>query len=377
VSLPGVRDRLGVGATAAVLPSWVVARLLVVGAIAFSRYLVDELRPALAGAATRAHEGLLAWDASWYARIAEHGYAPPPNESLRFFPLVPMVSRGLADITPFDERAALVIVANASAFALGLLLFRLARLETGDPALARRSVWLLALAPAAYVLVMGYTEATATALAVATFLGLRTRRGGWAAVAGALAGAARPVGILLVVPAAVEAARGWRGARRSERWGRVAAVVAPAAGTAAFLAWVHVRFDDWWLPFRIQQQGNLRGSFANPLATLETATRGLLDGREVGTGLHVPWAILLAVLVVVAFRRWPPAYGAYAAAMLVAGVCSTNLDSLERYALSAFPFVLVAAALLTRDWLERSVFVLSGAAMVGYAVLAFLDAAVP
>ena len=91
----------------------------------------------------------------------------------------------------------------------------------------------------------------------------------------------------------------------------------------------------------------------------------------------MPWAVLLAVGVVISFRRWPLSYGAFAAAMLAAGISSSNLDSLERYALSAFPFVLVAAGLLRREWLERGVLVLSGGAMVGYAVLVFLSAAVP
>jgi hypothetical protein len=374
VSLP---DRRGDGALTAVLPGWVTARLLVAGALALSRFLVDELHPTVASAAARAHEGLLAWDGSWYARIAAHGYAPLPDESIRFFPLVPLLTRGVVEITPFTERAALVIVANASALVLGLLLYRLVCLETGDVALARRSVWLLALAPPAYVFVMGYSEATATALAVATFIGLRSRRWGLAAVGGALAGLARPVGLLLVVPAAIEVTRGWGAAKPRERWRRVVALVAPVAGAGAYLAWVQVRFGDWLLPVRIQERGNLRGSFANPLVTLEHATRGLLNGHNLGTGLHVPWAILLAVGVVLAFRRLPLAYGAFAAVMLAAGVSSSNLDSLERYALSAFPFVLVAAGLLSREWLERLVLVLSGGALVGYAVLVFLGAAVP
>lgn len=370
-------DRRGDGALTAVLPGWITARLLVGGALALSRFLVDELHPAAAGAAARAHQGLLAWDASWYARIAEHGYAPLPDESIRFFPLIPVLTRGLADVTPFDERAALVVVANASALALGLLLYRLVRLETGDAALARRSVWLVALAPPAYVFVMGYTEATASVLAVATFLALRTRRWGWAALAGALAGLARPVGVLLVVPAAIEAARSWRAVRPRERFRRLVALVAPAAGAGVYLGWVQLHFGDWLLPLRIQRRHNLRGSFANPITTLDHATRGLLDGHEVGTGLHVPWAVLLAVGVVISLRRWPLSYGAFAAAMLAAGISSSNLDSLERYALSAFPFVLVAAGLLRREWLERGVLVLSGGAMVGYAVLVFLSAAVP
>src|SRR5438874_727811 len=240
-------DRRGDGALTAVLPGWITARLLVAGALALSRFLVDELHPAAAGAAARAHQGLLAWDASWYARIAEHGYAPLPDESIRFFPLIPVPTRGPADVTPFHERVALV---------------------------------------------------------------------------------------------------------------------APAAGAGVYLGWVQLHFGDWLLPLRIQRRHNLRGSFANPITTLDHATRGLLDGHEVGTGLHVPWAVLLAVGVVISLRRWPLSYGAFAAAMLAAGISSSNLDSLERYALSAFPFVLVAAGLLRREWLERGVLVLSGGAMV-------------
>jgi hypothetical protein len=364
-------------ALAAVVPGWIAARLLVLSALTLARFLVDELRPAVAGAAARADEGLLGWDASWYARIAEHGYAALPDESVRFFPLVPVITRGLAAVTPLDERAALVVVANASALVLGVLLYRLARLETGDEALARRAVWVMALAPPAYVLVMGYTEAVAAALAVACFLALRTRRWGPAAAVGALAGLARPVGVLLVVPAAVEAAHGWRRTDAGERWRRLGAVAAPLAGTGAYLAWVQLRFGDWLLPVRVQRRGNLRGTFANPVTTLDGAFRDLLHGDHVGTGLHAVWAVALVVLLVVAFRRWPPAYGAFAAIMLAAGVSSSNLDSLERYALSAFPFVLAAAGLLSRGWLERFVLTLSAGAMAGYAVLVFLNTAVP
>jgi hypothetical protein len=371
---PGHRDG---SVVAAVLPSWLAARLLVLGALAQARFIVDELHPAVAGAAARADEGLLGWDASWYASIAEHGYTGLPDESFRFFPLVPGLSRGLAAVTPLDERGALIALANAAAFIAGVLLYRLVRLERGDEALARRAAWVLALAPSAYVLVMGYTEAVATALAVAFFYALRSRRHGWAVVAGVLAGLARPVGVLLIVPAAIEAANGWRRKPARERWWSLGVIASPVVGTAAYLAWVETRAGDWLLPVRVQRRGNLRGTFANPFTTLEGAFRDLAHGEHVGTGLHAIWAVALVVLLVVAIRRWPPSYSAFAAAMLAAGLSSSNLDSLERYALSAFPFVLAAATLMTRGWVERLVLTLSAAAMAGYAVLVFLNIAVP
>ena len=215
---------------------WLLGRVLVVGALALSRDIFDKVgappRPVALG------QGLFAWDAAFYRDIAEHGYRAVGDASLRFFPLVPMLGRGLGWVFFDHTAAALLVVANVSALAFGALLHRLALRETGDPGIARRAAWFAALFPAAAVLVLGYAEATAMMLGVVVFLGLRSSRFGWAVVAGFLAGLCRPVGVLLVIPAAVEVARGWRGASARSRVAGVGAVVAPVAGAAAYLAWV-------------------------------------------------------------------------------------------------------------------------------------------
>ena len=72
----------------------------------------------------------------------------------------------------------------------------------------------------------------------------------------------------------------------------------------------------------------------------------LVHGHHLGSALHLPWALLAVALVVVALRRWPLSYGAFAAAVLVVALTASNLDGFERYALSAFPLVLAGA---TRD----------------------------
>jgi hypothetical protein len=372
----GAGDR-AVQALREAAPGWITARVLVVGALALARLIVDRVEPATAGVSARVHEGLMVWDAGWYARIAREGYAALPDESLRFFPLVPLLTRGVAEVTGLGVRTALLLVANASALVLGALLYELARMETRDDALARRAAWLIALVPPAYVFVLGYSEATATLLAVAMFCCLRTRRWGWATPAGLLAGLVRPVGVLLVVPAAIEALRDLRSTGARERTLRLATVLAPLAGAGIYLGWVGSRFGDWALPLRVQQRAGLRGAFTNPLTNFVDAARALFDGRDTTTGLHLPWVVLLLLLVVVAFRHWPASYGAFALAMLMVGVSSSTLNSIERYALSAFPFVLAVASVTSRDWLERAVLILSGPVMVAYAVLAFLGIAVP
>jgi hypothetical protein len=126
----------------------------------------------------------------------------------------------------------------------------------------------------------------------------------------------------------------------------------------------------------VQESGNLRGRFSDPLVTVVHDAKDLFHGH-VGTGLHVPWLAVFVVLLVVALRRWPLPYGLYALGVLALAVSSSNFDSLERYALSAFPFVLAGAGLVSGEETERTVFSILGALLLAYSVLAFLNAVVP
>lgn len=358
------------------VPPWLVARVCVLAALVLARFIFSE---ALGGAdrPTQLDAGLLSWDAGWYARIASDGYAALPTEALRFFPLVPMLAQVLAVPLGGNTDLALLVVANASALAAGALLHRLVIFETHDRPLATRSVWLLALAPPATALVMGYAEATLLALSVGAFLALRTRRWGWAVAAGFLAGLCRPIGVALTIPALIEVARNWGRLGVRERVTGLAAAAAPIAGIASYLAWVESRLGIGSAPFRLQNEPHLRGAFTNPLARLLEAGRDLTGGDEFGSGLHLVWALLFLALLAVAFRRLPVSYGAFSAAILLVAMSSENLDSLERYALSAFPLV-PAAATMTKNWvIERSVLLLSTAGLVGYATLIFLAVSIP
>jgi len=358
------------------LPGWLVARVLVVTALALAHYLVDQLGVTDAVVRASVHHGLVGWDGAYYVGIADHGYEAMSRDALRFFPLIPLLARPLVWVG-IPAHASVVIISNVSALLAGMLLFILARRETRDSALAIRATWFLALAPAAFVLVMGYTEATTIALAIGMFLALRAKRWWVAAAIGVLAGLSRPSGFLLAVPALIEVARGLKGLSVNAYMARAAAVISPGVGTLLYLAWVGNRFGDMWLPYSIQTEAGRRGSFTNPVDTIGDALRGLWNGDTVGTGLHVPWLVLVLVLLVICFRTWPLSYGVYAAVSILAAVISSNLDSFERYALGAFPLILVVAALTSSRRVERSVLVLSGAAMTIYALLAFLHAYVP
>lgn len=378
-----LRRRTGVflGAIVEVLPAWLVARVVVLAALALAHGIVGRVRPGNAGAHLHVQQGLLTWDGGWYQSIAAHGYAASGTQSVRFFPAFPMAGRVLAWIPGIGTGPALVVLANLCSLAAMAALLLLVRADLGPrlgPDLARRSVWLLALAPAAYSLVLGYADGPLLLCSVVALYGVRSGRWWWAAGAGLVGGLVRPVGILLVVPAIVEV---WRrrhdAATPAARLAQAAAVLGPVVGTGSYLLWVDGQFGDPWLPFRVQQQLGHRGSLRLPLPAMWDNLRSVLHGHHLGSAAHVPWVLLAVALLVLAFRRLPATYGAFTAAVLVVALASSNLDSFERYALGAFPLVVAASTLTERRPVELAVLGCAGAAMAGYATLAFLGMVVP
>ncbi len=377
---PGVVGRVPWGAAAwsnwrtdlrAALVPWLVSRVLVgVGAmtavIAADRLIADRPVPL--------DQGLLAWDGAAYRDIAAHGYRSLPASGMRFFPLFPLVGRVVAFGSARFAGAGLVVVANVAALVALALLHRLVRLEFG-PRHAALAPWLLALYPAAFVLVLGYSESLLLVAALACFLAIRQRRWGWAALAGALAAACRPLGVVLVVPVLIEASRNWRRADRHERVARVGAVLAPLAALAAYFAYAHSITGGWLTPLRAQD--TFRGDFVEPLGRLARAVGDMFSFERLGDGLHAPFAVALVVLVVLAVRWLPLAYSAYSAAIVVLSLSAENLNSIERYGLNAFPLIIVVTMLANRFKLTQVVLTATAGVLVALTTLAYIGAYVP
>ena len=378
VSGPRATAKVVGSAVLAALPAWVVARVLVAAALVVAHLSVRSVRPDNPVALQRVHDGLLGWDAGWYRSIADHGYVAAGRESLRFFPLYPLLGRWLGSVPGVGTGVALVVVANVAALLAMAALLLLVRRDLGVTALAGRSMWLLALAPSAYSLVLAYSDAVLLLCSIVTFLGIRSRHWWWAAAAGLAAGAARPVGVLLVVPVALELWSHRATLRGPDRLAAgAAALLAPVVGAGAYLVWVGHRFGDAWLPLTVQQQGGHRGQLAVPFDAMWHDGLAALHGHHLGSAAHLPWIALCVVLVVVAWRRLPHSYALFSSAVLVVSLSSTNLDSFERYALGAFPLVVAASTATSRRPVELAVLVVSAAAMTGYATLAFLGVVVP
>ncbi|HUI48817.1 MAG TPA: hypothetical protein VL119_08975 [Acidimicrobiia bacterium] len=351
----------------AVLVPYVVSRLVVVVALVTVRHVMTTQHFAMP---VQTRDGLLSWDAAWYRDIAHAGYDGVAREGLRFFPLFPLLGRVVSWLPGATAGFGVVFVANASALVLGFALYQLAMHERADAELARRSVWLLYLVPPAFVLVMGYAEATFMTFAAITLLCLRTRRWWVAAVFGFLAGLTRPVGVLLAIPAAVE---GWE--KRDAR--AVAPVVAPVLGLFSYLIWAARRSHDFFYPLRAQQDPTRRGHWVDPVRAVAHNVRALFVGDHVSAGVHALSAVIFVGLLVVVIRRWPLSFALYAGVALVVALSSRNLDSLERYGLATVPFVLAGADVIAEPGRERVVLCLAAGGLVLASVLAFTGVLVP
>jgi hypothetical protein len=341
----------------AALPGWLAGRALVAVAwgltLALVEWRLDGLQPVTTA------QGIYAWDGAYYRDIAVGGYDAVEPGGIRFHPLLPLLAQSGLGV---------VLLANLGGLAAAAVVHRLVLSETDDADLARRSATLVGIAPPAFSTVWAYAEGPFLALAAAQLLALRYRRWWLGAGLGALAALLRPTGLLLAIPAAIEAVR-----RRVVTPASVAAVVAPVVAMAGFLAWVGDRYGDWFEPIRVQS--DLRGGAAFPPLRLVEGL-GEVVADPLGDGLHVPFAFGMVVLVWVAWRRFPRSWSVLAGVAVVVTLAADNLNSTERYAYGTVPLV-VALACVTGGRRWRPAVGLCAVLLVGMATLAWYGRYVP
>jgi len=324
------------------------------------------------------------WDSIHYLAIAQHGYARPGDAV--FFPLYPLLIRGLGFLIGSDPMAGVVISAACLAVAMTLL-HRLTELELGRRA-ADATVLLLAFAPMSFFFTAVYTESLFLALSLGCVYAARRERWRLAALLGALAALTRVTGVVLVVPLAVMRIRDTRRLGPGLAW----VLLVPAA-LAGYLAFTAAKGFGALAPVTQQTGATHRHVLTGPLDTIVLAVRAAFSGvRSLTTfppyapSLGGPFSggaesiLLLAVLaislaaLVAAFRRLALAYGAYAGAALLVCISSPvagqPLHSLDRYTLTIFPLWMAAGAWLADRRLTRAV-VLVGAGLLAFFTFQF------
>ena len=263
------------------------------------------------------------------------GYNGVAAEGLRFFPLFPLLGRAVSWLPGCVGRVRCRVRRERRPRSRsGSRVHALVMHERDDRELARRAVWLVYLVPPAFVLVMGYAEATFMTLAALV--------------------AARSAGAALVARGALRFARradpAGRGPARGARRGRGLAAARrrrPSRRSSrrcvGLLAYLGVgRAPHARLLVSAARAGGPDPArhWVDPIRAVAHNVHELFAGDHVSAGMHAVSAIVFVALLVVIARRWPLSFTLYAAVALVVALSSRNLDSLERYGLATLPFVL-------------------------------------
>jgi hypothetical protein len=298
------------------------------------------------------------WDALWYARIAELGYAgrfgvddlpgqsdEPPATG--FYPLMPLMMRVVGWLVGSPLRAGLLI-ANASLLLSLWLLVRMARRLLGEEAAVAAGTLLL-LYPPAFFLSAPYSDSLGLALSLACMTLALDGRLGAAGFFGFLSALTRPTGVLLAPAIWLQ----WWKTRRANpssaksgaSWGLVAGFL-PILGMAAFLAYCGFAFGDPLAPFH--RQATWRGAMGFSPLILRELSGGpwsLMATRH--SYVELAAAVLFVALGLLAFRYVPLPLAVYGLGATLLPLW-TSLFSFSRLALASFPVFLTAGAILRR-----------------------------
>ena len=342
--------------------------------------------------------GWARWDSGWYKQIADHGYffSSTGQSAVAFFPAYPLAMRIVGAVIG-SSLVAGILLTLAAGLVVAVAAWAWFRRRLSPPA-AWTALALLLLYPYAYYLYgVVYADALFIAAGLGAFLLLEHDHPWLAGLAGALATAARPIGVVVVAglvvralerrgvfprgssdggahdagrpPATSAAADGDRALVdiRRVRWGDVG-VLLSVGGLAAYCVYLGVRFGE---PLAFASAERYWGQGAGLRTWLK------LDFVENVTDVGDPTAwlayvahpvVTLAALALVprVFRRFGWGYGVYS--LLVVGLAAFSTKDffgMGRYVLAAFPCFAVAGELLAdhprvRAWVLGA----SGAALV-------------
>jgi hypothetical protein len=332
------------------------------------------------------------WDSGWFIRIAEHGY--DVKQSSAFFPLYPLVVRGIAEVLGSTVIAG-VLVSLAAAGLAAIAVFKIAQRLVGE-AVASDSVLLLALFPLAFVFTAVYSDALFLALAGWAFWAALRRQALLASLLGGLAVATRPTGLALL-PALLVLL--WPREWTLRATLQPLALICIPAALAAYALYLHFHFHDagafyhsqnvFWLR-ETPRLGPLQGAW-DALHTAEQGAAELVRHLPADAGYpggfekaqqRSAWNVLqLLVLLAaagltwVAWKRLGIAFGLYSIAV-IAIILSTPaavvpLVSVPRLLIADFPvFIALATVAATRPRLRLGI-IIGFAAIGGIAAVAF------
>jgi Gpi18-like mannosyltransferase len=304
-------------------------------------------------------DGWVRWDSGWYSDIVAHGYSyhPLPDASnVAFFPLYPITAK-LLDFIFNNVYTSVLTAANLEMLAAMILLYRL--LVEFFPAVdAKKALMLLFGYPFAFFFATAYSESLFLLTVVGTFYFGEKRQWMIAALFALAASATRVVGVVmgpvLLIMYLQSIGWSWRRIRPDIGW-----LVLSPLGVAGFFAYLWFMFGDPLLNIRVESAWNM--GFSLEFGRHRELINQLISGNIVNGGTPlIPLVALIMgtiflLLALVAFGRIKLPYAIYSLGVLLIPYCTTNIDSLGRFTIVAFPIFIMISLWLRDETVTRFV----------------------
>ncbi len=277
------------------------------------------------------------WDGVWYARIAQHGYLliPGRQSDPAFFPLFPIMMRGLHALLGCSYTTAGVVIANVSMVVAVIAFYELS-LHVVDRERARRAACFAAVTPMAFVYSMAYPESFALALTALALLAAYSDRWVLAAALAALAVLARPEAIVLCVPLAALA---WSHRSRLDPVARgraLAAILAAPVAVVTYPVYLQYAIHDAGAWGKAQTLWGRAFHLSGPWRAISTFSKNV--GPDPGLARDLGFLVAYALLLVVAWRaRIGLSWILGALLILLLPLFSDSFQSEARFGLLALP----------------------------------------
>ncbi len=289
------------------------------------------------------------WDSGWYLSIVTGGYpdavSPGEPSSIAFFPLFPLIIRGVAQSTGLSPLAAGVVVSLLGGMA-GVIAVYLFAEEVAGQICAQKAAALWSFFPGAFVFSMVYTEGLFVAAAAVSLLALLRQQWVLAGLAAAAASGTRPNGLVLAACCAyVALPAAWRG--RCLR-PLVSVALAPAGAIAyALYLEVHTGSAMNWLRANdgFGQQADWGASVWSGLRAFAQAPTG-----DFNILIAVPGVALFLFGTVLMIRQRSSGVAIlYVLGLMVPVLLKTGFGATSRYLMVAFPVVVALALAVPRQ----------------------------
>jgi hypothetical protein len=337
------------------------------------------------------YSALIQHDSYWFMNIIDRGYqtiVPPIDHkvmevsNVAFFPAYPAIAGLFRYGLNIRTATVLLIIAQLAAWGFWSYFFLFCRRWNVSPALQICGALLIAAHPAAFFLVVGYSESLFL-MALLGFIYWSAAEGRWAkfwaTVHGVAMSATRIVGIVCAAFPLVRSVvqTGWRGLLEPRKWFRehtpaIGMTLVAACGAIGFFIYCQLRWGHWDIYMLTQAAGwgivpdylavFKPGSYRWLVPALNNPTEASQMSMTLGALLFVGIAFCELVPAIRRRAGLPVRAGIYfcAAAIYyvsVSGVACVDMESMLRYGFAVHALIVLAFLNFLRQFRAPPVFV--------------------